>query len=273
MPTVPEFDSATLEGISTILADTATGLTGSEIGKLLALLNISDPSPEVTKRVRLFHALSNRQSTDRCGNLVAAFIQEAMNPVRHTAHPDWFDGKRQELNRVLAFAGYELGEDGKLRACRPVRTLPEAEERAGRLVAELSKRGVHADVLRFCRAELVQGNCFHAVLEAAKSVAQKVRDKTGLTGDGSELVDEAFGLGKSGMPFLAFNSLRTESEQTEHRGLMNLMKGVFGTFRNPTAHAPKISWDISEQDALDLLTMLSFLHRRLDTAVRTPRTI
>jgi len=55
--------------------------------------------------------------------------------------------------------------------------------------------------------------------------------------------------------------------------MMNLMKGIFGTFRNPTAHAPKILWNISEQDALDLLTMVSFLHRRLDSAARTPRTV
>ena len=273
MASVPEFAPAVLERICEILADTHTGLTGSEIGKLLGGLHIADLTPELTKRVRLLNALSGRQQRDHCGNLVVVFIEYAMNPVRYTASVDWFDQKRHEVNTALAFAGYELGEDGKLRVCQPAKTLPQAEERAGRLRAELSKRGVHADVLRFCRAEFLQGNCFHAVLEAVKSVAEKVRVRTGLTGDGAELVDQAFGLGKSGMPFLAFNSLQTESEQMEHRGLMSVMKGVFGTFRNPTAHAPKISWDISEQDALDLLTMLSFLHRRLDTAVRTPRTI
>jgi hypothetical protein len=49
---------------------------------------------------------------------------------------------------------------------------------------------------------------------------------------------------------------------------MNLMKGMFGAFRNVTAHAPKISWVITEQDAMDLLTLL---HRRLDAAVFTRR--
>jgi len=33
-------------------------------------------------------------------------------------------------------------------------------------------------------------------------------------------------LGKAGMPFLVFNSLRTESEQSEHKGLLNLMKEI-----------------------------------------------
>jgi uncharacterized protein (TIGR02391 family) len=270
---IPPFELAQLESICNVLADTATGLTGSEIGKLLHHLNIADPMPKDTKRVRLYEALRQRQERDRCGNLTVAFIREAMNPVRYTGRVDDFEQKRRELNAVLAFAGYELGEDGQLRICQPAKTLTEAEARADRLRTELRKRSVHPDVLRFCRAELVEGNCFHAVLEACKSLADKIRHKTGLTGDGAELVDRAFGLSKKdNLPFLAFNTLQTETERSEHIGLMNLIKGIFGTFRNPTAHAPRIEWKISEQDALDLLTMLSFLHRRLDDAVRTPRT-
>ena len=37
-------------------------------------------------------------------------------------------------------------------------------------------------------------------------------------------------------------------------------------FRNPTAHAPKVDWPISEQDALDILGIISYCHRRLDNA-------
>jgi len=44
-------------------------------------------------------------------------------------------------------------------------------------------------VLHFCRAELLQQNYFHAVLEASKSVADKLRALVGVTGDGSLLVD------------------------------------------------------------------------------------
>ena len=129
----------------------------------------------------------------------------------------------------------------------------------------------HSDVLRSCRSELLQENYFHVVLEATKSIAQKLRDRTGLASDGAELADAA--LGKHGMPFLAFNTLRTDSEISEQNGLLNLIKGLFGTFRNPTVHAPKISWNMTEPDALDLLTMASFIHRRLDSAARTPRRI
>ena len=37
-------------------------------------------------------------------------------------------------------------------------------------------------------------------------------------------------------------------------------------FRNPEAHEPKISWNITEQDALEILAMISYCHRRLDNA-------
>jgi len=66
---------------------------------------------------------------------------------------------------------------------------------------------------------------------------------------------------------VALNSLRTETEQSEQKGLANLMIGLYGTFRNPAGHAPKIRWHVDEADALDLLTTLSLVHRRLDKAV------
>lgn len=192
-----------------------------------------------------------------------------MNPVLHVQAPGYFESKQAELNRVLAFAGFRLNDEGELIRCKQARTISDADAAADQLRRKLINRGVHPDVLKFCRAELVEGNYFHAVLEAAKSVAQKVRDKTGFTSDGADLVDDAFGIGKKAYPFLAFNSLSTDSELSEHKGLMNLMKGFFGSFRNPTAHAPRIAWKITEQDALDMMTLASLLHRRLDEAVKT----
>ena len=268
---LPKFDDAQLEEICKILADTYTGLTGSEIGKFLNRINAPDPHPGYTKRVRLYEALCAKQDEDKCGNNVVAFVQDVMSPVRFRANPEAFEEKREALNHVLAFSGYALGDDGQLRQRRQAKTLREAEDRARRLRNELSRRGVHPDVLRFCQAELLQDNFFHAVFEATKSVADKVRAKTGLRTDGAELVDQAFGLGKDAIPRLALNTLQTETEKSEHKGFMNLMKGMFGAFRNVTAHAPKITWPIGEQDAHDLLSLASLLHRRLDAATPTSR--
>jgi uncharacterized protein (TIGR02391 family) len=269
MAAIPKFDEANLQAISDILGATDTGLTGSEIGRYLRECGFSDPLPQMTKRHRLYAALAEKQNSDRCANNVLGFIAHVMNPVRHVGNRDYFESERGKLNSVLAFSGLTLGEDGKLREVTTARTLTEAEAMASALRKALVERKVHADVLKFCRAELLVDNYFHAVFEATKSVAEKLREKTGLGSDGSQLVDEALGIGKAGCPRLAFNSLTSESERNEHSGLMNLIKGLFGAFRNTTAHAPKIHWNVTEQDALDVLTTISLVHRRLDSAVRT----
>jgi uncharacterized protein (TIGR02391 family) len=141
--------------------------------------------------------------------------------------------------------------------------LDEAERRAAGLRAALTDRNVHPDVLTYCRAELVADNYFHAVLEATKSIAAKLRRLSGLSADGSELVEAAL-LGKA--PLIAINRLANPSDWSEQRGFGSLVKGVFGTFRNPTAHEPRTEWEMSEEDALDLLVIASYAHRRLDRA-------
>jgi uncharacterized protein (TIGR02391 family) len=268
MAAIPKLEETRLQAICTVIGDTAEGLTGSQIWQLLGRCGIDDPSPGITKRDRLFDALRAKQERDGCANNVLAFVETALDPVRFIGNAAGFAAFRDRLNEALAFSGFHLGEDGKLHAVSQARTLDEAQERAGRLRSELTRRKVHPDVLQFCRAELLQNNYFHAVFEATKSVAEKIRQRTGLTSDGADLVDKAFAVGA---PLLAINTLRTETEQSEQKGFGNLVKGMFGTFRNVTAHAPKITWSIGEQDALDLLSLVSYIHRRIDAAANVPQ--
>jgi hypothetical protein len=48
--------------------------------------------------------------------------------------------------------------------------------------------------------------------------------------------------------------------------------GLFGDVRNPLAHAPKMTWPMFEQDALDILRLVSLIHRKLDRAQKTSTT-
>lgn len=269
MAAVPSFNSNQLEAVCKVLADTSQGLTGSEIGHLLVQLGIDDPDPSLAKWKRLYNALAAKQNADGHGTSVCGFIEKAMEPIRFSGQNNRFEERRDELNKVIAFLGYGLGQDGKLRKGQAAQTLPEAERRANRMRTELQRRNVHHDVLSVCQARFLQTDYFYAVLEAAKSVREKIRQKSGLGADGSKLIDQAFEKGSNGYPLLAFNSLRTDSEHNEHKGLVNLMRGLFSAFRNPTAHEPEHVWTINEQDALDLLTIASLIHRRLDNAVRT----
>jgi uncharacterized protein (TIGR02391 family) len=169
----------------------------------------------------------------------------------------WIVPRAQEHRRVCA--GY-----GNVRLSREdVERLFEAQRRAQELRADLTTRGVHPDVLRFCREELLADNYFHAVLEAVKSVADKLRARTGLTEDGALLVEHAL---MGDPPMLAINPMKTESEKGEQKGFANLLRGTFGMFRNTTAHEARINWPMTKDDAEDLLSLVSLIHRRLDAA-------
>jgi uncharacterized protein (TIGR02391 family) len=98
-----------------------------------------------------------------------------------------------------------------------------------------------------------------------KGLAQRLRDLSGLGTDGAELVNEAL---STKAPIIVFNLLQTETERSEQKGIANLMVGLFGAVRNPTAHAPKIIWPMPEQDAIDVFALISYLHRKLDNAVK-----
>jgi len=256
---IPSFSDSHIRKLTELLAD---AYTHKELSDLLRQCGIAEQGGN-PKWERVLLALRLRQQTDGCGNNVGAFIQVALDPARFAGRSQDFADFRDRANVVLAFSGLHIGKDGKLQPVTQARTLTEAEERAGRLRSKLIERSVHHDVLHFCRAELLQENYFHAVFEATKSVAQKIRDKTGLTGDGADIVDDAF---RVSAPMLAINTLQTETEQSEQKGFINLLKGMFGTFRNVPAHVPRIMWPIEEQDALDLLSLVSYLHRRLDAA-------
>ncbi|AJK46213.1 hypothetical protein BGL_1c17040 [Burkholderia plantarii] len=262
------FSSSQLEAIARALGHTTDGLSGTEIGRLLAMARIDDTNPGITKWIRLFNALENCQNRLGHRRYVLAFIRFAMKPDRYAYNPERFEPMRANLNRSLAFAGLQVRQNGELVDSERASTLPDAIRRADELRADLAARGVHADVLAFCRSEIVADNYFHAVLEATKSVAAKLRERTGLVDDGAALVDRALG---GNPPMLAINGLADESQISEQRGFANLVKGMFGMFRNTTAHAPKLLWSMSKHDAEDLLTLASLIHRRLDAATMPAR--
>lgn len=262
------FTVSQLRAVADALGDTNEGLTGSEIGYLLTLCNIADPDPSLTKRHRLYNAFANDQNARQHRRQILGFIRHSMKPERFVREPERFEPMRAMLNQALAFAGLSVDAAGTLASVEQVRTLPEAERRAQELRADLATRGVHPDVLRFCRSELVADNYFHAVLEAVKSVADKLRARTGLTDDGNTLVDRVLG---GNPPMLAINPLRTDSERSEQKGFANLVRGAFGMFRNTTAHEARIHWTMSKSDAEDLLSLVSLIHRRLDGATMPPR--
>jgi uncharacterized protein (TIGR02391 family) len=265
MTYIPCFDTAQLEAACKVLADTINGLKGDEIGHILTNMQLVDPDVGLTKWKRLFNALVKAQNAYRGGNHLIMFINRAMAPARYISTPTLFEWRRDGLNVALAFAGYTVGDDGKVRHTTKESTLAGAISRANRLHSILESRGTHPEVFKYCLAELLHENYFHAVLESVKGISERIRQLSGFKTDGAELVNQVFSI-KS--PILAFNLLQTETELSEQKGIAHLLVGVFGAIRNPTAHAPKVMWAMPEQDAIDIFSLLSFVHRKLDNVTK-----
>jgi hypothetical protein len=189
MPPVPRFSDQQLEAIAQVLGE---ALTGSQITRVLRRAEMyKDVTPDATKWRRLLTAFTLQQRSDGHGTQIARAIEVAMDPIGYANAPQRFAPVRDGLNRVLAFCGMELGDDGRLRPVAAAATLTEAQRRARSLYQALAARGAHREVLRYCTAELLEDNYFHAVLEAIKGLFDRLRRRTGLTVDGHALIDQA----------------------------------------------------------------------------------
>jgi len=262
MSKVPSFPEGQIEALARLLGECGSG---SDITRVMNDRGLVDASGESTKWRRLYWVFLDAQRRHGCANLVIDFIQSFLIPARFVGRSEEFEKNRQELNTILAFSGLEYGADGKIRFVESVKTLDEAEGRVRTIRAKFQGRRIHPEVLKYCRSELLQDNYFHAVFEATKGLAQRIRDMTGFSEDGALLVDRVFSIEH---PILAINTLQTETEKSEHKGLAALLKGCFAAVRNPLAHEPKILWE-GEDDAADYLSMISLLHRKLDECVLT----
>lgn len=262
MGNVPVLSDAQLEQVSRLVGDCATG---SEITRILNSMGLDDVSGESTKWRRLYGTFFHYQRQDRAASKLIDFIRTLLDPAGFVERPDEFEAVRQQLNAVLAFAGLQYGEDGQFRRATAAKTIDEAHQRAKTLQAKFKGRRIHVEVVKYCKPELLQENYFHAVFEASKGLAQRIRDLSGVDGDGAALVDKVFSVDRA---VLAINTLQTETERSEHKGFASLLKGCFAAVRNPLAHEPKLLWK-GEDDAADYLSLISLLHRKLDDCAKT----
>lgn len=258
---IPVFSSAELTAIAQRLGD---AVIGRDISDYFQDKHFVDDSHESTKWKRLRYYLSKSQNG--YGTQVLVTIKEIISPSRFPGNSEAYDVHREAINQILFLRGIELSVDGNFRQVQPACSISEASKRASVIREKLKGRIIHPEVIRFCKAELMQDNYFHAVFEATKGVAERLRQMSGIEADGAKLVDATL-LPKQ-HPLIAINSSQTESEWSEQNGFASIVKGCFEAIRNPCAHTPKIMWT-GEEDVVDLLSLLSLIHRKLDSAALT----
>ncbi|MGJ1323145.1 TIGR02391 family protein [Sphingobacterium faecium] len=253
-----------LEGICKIIGETKEGLTGPEIGKILTDCRINDYSPDITKWKRIYNAFVECQNKEKSSYKIIVFLCNAMHPSRYLKDIELYHARLNDLNKQLSFIGIELTDQGKYREVGKATTLSEAEQRASHFKHKLEARNVHAEIFKFCKPELLTENYFHAVFESVKSIAERLRNMTNVYADGHDLINVVFA---ANAPLLQINRLQDSNDRSEQNGVANIIRGLFSTIRNPTAHRPKFTFNIGEDYALDVITMVSFVHKKLDNVI------
>ncbi len=276
-----KIDEQQLKAVCDVIADTNRGLTKTELSRLLKqckiqLLDDGKSYNGITytiglnKRDWLYNCFVNEINQNQTFEKIFLFIEKALNPVSYTNESSRkkYNFLFEEINKVLLLVGLSVSKEGVLSEAIEAKTLDEVDRRVNSLKRLLYYRAIHHEVKRYCVKDYLRKDYYDAVFEAAKSLAERVRQITGLTLDGSALFQKAFAKND---PYIFFNSLKTESEINEFIGLKELLESIFHLVRNPAAHTPKINWKIDETKALDILTLISFCHKYLDECYKFPK--
>lgn len=100
--------------------------------------------------------------------------------------------------------------------------------------------------------------------QGTKIYCEIIRSLTGLTIDGTDLVNQAF---SPANPLVKICDTSTKTGLSMQNGQMSLSRGVIESFRNPAAHMPLdtlVPDNYSELDCLNILSLISYLLERME---------
>jgi len=151
--TIPPFPAGTVEAVAKIVGDL---YSGSELTRLASEVPLrDDPGEGNTKWRRLAHALSSHQARSQSGNALGKLTTVAMRPDRTLDRKRAADVARDDMDQALSIVGLRVLDDGRVATAKVARTDAEALARTKRLRSMLEQRAAHAQVLAYCREELL----------------------------------------------------------------------------------------------------------------------
>ncbi|MED1794989.1 TIGR02391 family protein [Brevibacillus nitrificans] len=97
-----------------------------------------------------------------------------------------------------------------------------------------------------------------AILDTIHVLTETIRNKTGLEGDGSSLIGQAFG---GDTPKIQLNKLQTESDKNIQKGIQDILRGLFTAVRNPRSHD---KYNDSKEEADAIIFFVDYLLKIID---------
>jgi uncharacterized protein (TIGR02391 family) len=168
-----------------------------------------------------------------------------------------------ELARQIASDVAEFAEPhrvaGPEKAAVEESRLPPADD----VLMDYDRRILDEDLRIATRSRFVSKHYADAIEAGVKVLNETVRQRTGRTEDGDDLMRIVFSTNGA---LLRINDLRSKSDQSAQRGHMLLCQGVVGAWRNPRAHSLT---DDSPSRTIMMLELIDDLLRITKKAVRT----
>jgi uncharacterized protein (TIGR02391 family) len=108
------------------------------------------------------------------------------------------------------------------------------------------------------QASYESGDYSGAILDSVFYLSELIRNKSALDSDGNSLVGSALG---GANPIIKVNSLHTESERDEQRGVEQLLRGIYTAIRNPRTHEKRTD---SAETADTVITFIGWIAGLID---------
>jgi uncharacterized protein (TIGR02391 family) len=121
----------------------------------------------------------------------------------------------------------------------------------------------HPRIVRASKSQFKSGHYTDAIFNAFRCIEVLVKEKSGQTGSGAELMHRIFNENK---PVIKINKMQNEVDIDEQAGFRFIYAGVMTGIRNPKAHS-----EISQTDpfrTLEYLALASLLAKRLDEGIK-----
>lgn len=253
---IEPFKLAALERFSKIIGDSFTGSEITGLFRKAGFLEISHD--EGTKWKFLYATFEDLQKRKFGPYQILKFLETVCDPQEYFARPEYHNTILGKLNDILEFYSLKINEKGK------VIKIDEKQETIKTKETEDVKlfllRSFHPEVVRHAREQFIQRHYFDAVDECCKAFTKYVSEKSKLDRHGSELMGKALSLKGS----LKLNTQKTETERNLQEGLMHLCIGLMKGIRNSVEHEPQLDFKIDSQEALDMLSFISYLYRQID---------
>ena len=190
---------------------------------------------------------------------IVRLIEIVCDPQEHAGKLKRHEKIVRRFNEYLKFYSLKINEQSKIVLIRKERKTSSTNSNLFR------SRHFHDEVVKHAKHQFTDQHYFDAVDECCKAFGKHVAKKSKLDEHGSKLMSKA--LGDAGL--LKLNQQKTETEKNLQQGLMYMCMGLMIGIRNPIEHEPQSDHNINKQDALEILSFISYLYKQIDQCAYT----